>query len=209
MTDTFSGPRRTIVFAGDSVTDCGRRDDPAGLGDGYVKNLYDALGPDRPRIVNVGISGHRAVDLVARWQTDVLAYEPDVVSILVGINDTWRRYDEADPTSTESFEHSYRELLEPIRTKQLVLIEPFLLAVKEEQHIWREDLDPKIEVVRRLAAEYDALLVPADVEFNRQALTVGATTLADDGVHPTSAGHQLLADLWRRTVLTAPPVLPN
>jgi acyl-CoA thioesterase I len=188
------------VFAGDSVTDCGRRDDPVGLGDGYVKNLYDAFGPQRPRIVNAGISGHRAVDLAARWQTDVIAEQPDLVSVLVGINDTWRRYDEDDPTSTESFEHSYRELLDGV-TAQLVLVEPFLLAVKEEQRSWREDLDPKIEVVRRLAAEYDALLVPADVEFNRQAAAVGATTLADDGVHPTAAGHQLLADLWHRTVL--------
>ncbi|NEA34404.1 SGNH/GDSL hydrolase family protein [Streptomyces sp. SID13031] len=200
MLVTLRDPRRTIVFAGDSVTDCGRRSDPAGLGDGYVKNLYDAFGADRPRIVNAGISGHRAVDLAARWQTDVLAYEPDVVSILVGINDTWRRYDEDDPTSAESFEHSYRAMLDGLDA-QLVLIEPFLLAVKEEQHTWREDLDPKIAVVRRLAAEYDAILVPADVEFNRQAATAGATTLADDGVHPTAAGHQLLADLWRRTVL--------
>ncbi|MDX6282530.1 MAG: acyl-CoA thioesterase [Kribbellaceae bacterium] len=199
MNHAFLDPRRTIVFAGDSVTDCGRRDDPAGLGDGYVKNLYDELGPDRPRIVNAGISGHRAVDLVARWQTDVLAYEPDVVSILVGINDTWRRYDEDDPTSAESFEHSYRELLDGLQAK-LVLVEPFLLPVKEEQRAWREDLDPKIEVVRRLAAEYGAILVPADVEFNRQAATVGATTLADDGVHPTAAGHAFLADLWHRTV---------
>ncbi|MFI5711257.1 SGNH/GDSL hydrolase family protein [Kribbella sp. NPDC051620] len=200
MTKAFLDPRRTIVFAGDSVTDCGRRDDPAGLGDGYVKNLYAAFGPDRPRIVNVGISGNRAVDLVARWQTDVLAHEPDVVSILVGINDTWRRYDEDDPTSAESFERSYRALLDGLQA-ELVLVEPFLLPVKEEQHAWREDLDPKIEVVRRLAAEYGAILVPADVEFNRQAATVGGTTLADDGVHPTGAGHQLLADLWRRTVL--------
>ncbi len=194
-------PRRTIVFAGDSVTDCGRRTDPAALGDGYVKNLYDAFGPQRPRIVNIGISGHRAVDLAARWQTDVVAHEPDLVSVLIGINDTWRRYDKDDPTSVESFEQSYRELLEPVRAKQLVLVEPFLLAVKEEQHTWREDLDPKIDVVRRLAAEYGALLVPADVEFNRQAEAVGATTLADDGVHPTAAGHQFLADLWRQTVL--------
>ncbi len=81
-----------------------------------------------------------------------------------------------------------------------MLVEPFLLPVKAEQRVWREDLDPKLEVVRRLATEYDALLVPADVEFNRQALTVGATTLADDGVHPTAAGHRLLAELWRRTV---------
>lgn len=202
MTEALLDPRRTIVFAGDSVTDCGRRSDPAGLGDGYVKNLYDAFGPQRPRIVNAGISGHRAFDLSARWQTDVVAHEPDLVSVLIGINDTWRRYDEDDPTSAEAFEQSYRELLEPVRAKQLVLVEPFLLAVKEEQHAWREDLDPKIDVVRRLAAEYGALLVPADVEFNRQAEAVGATTLADDGVHPTAAGHQLLAELWRRTVLS-------
>lgn len=201
MTEALLDPRRTIVFAGDSVTDCGRRGDPAGLGDGYVKNLYDAFGPQRPRIVNAGISGHRAIDLAARWQTDVIAYEPDLVSVLIGINDTWRRYDEDDPTSVESFERSYRELLESVRAKQLVLVEPFLLAVKEEQHAWREDLDPKIDVVRRLAAEYGALLVPADVEFNRQAESVGATTLADDGVHPTAAGHQLLAELWSKTVL--------
>jgi lysophospholipase L1-like esterase len=187
------------VFAGDSVTDSGRRDDPAGLGDGYVRHLYDDLGADRPRIVNAGISGNRAVDLVARWDADVLVHQPDLVSVLVGINDTWRRYDKDDPTSTEDFEASYRELLEPV-TAKLVLIEPFLLAVKAEQHAWREDLDPKIEVVRRLATEYDALLVPADVEFNRQAAIVGGTTLADDGVHPTAAGHRLLAGLWRRTV---------
>jgi acyl-CoA thioesterase I len=199
MSDGFLGPRRTVVFAGDSVTDSGRREDPAGLGDGYVRNLYDDLAANRPRIVNAGISGHRAVDLVARWQADVLSFQPDLVSVLVGINDTWRRYDEDDPTSAEDFEASYRELLEPV-TAKLVLVEPFLLAVKEEQHAWREDLDPKIEVVRRLATEYDALLVPADVEFNRQALTVGATTLADDGVHPTAAGHRFLADLWHRTV---------
>jgi lysophospholipase L1-like esterase len=200
MTNAFLDPRRTIVFAGDSVTDCGRREDPERLGDGYVRNLFDDLGPQRPRIVNVGISGNRAVDLEARWQTDVLAQEADLVSVLIGINDTWRRYDKNDPTSTEDFETSYRALLEPLQAK-LVLVEPFLLAVKDEQLTWREDLDPKIEVVRRLAAEYDAILVPADVEFTRQAALVGATTLADDGVHPTAAGHRLLADLWRRTVL--------
>lgn len=200
MTEALLDPRRTIVFAGDSVTDCGRRSDPAGLGDGYVKQLYDALGAQRPRIVNVGISGNRAVDLAARWQPDVLDSTPDLVSVLIGINDTWRRYDKDDPTSTESFERSYRAMLDGVQA-QLVLVEPFLLAVKEEQHDWREDLDPKIEVVRRLAAEYGALLVPADVEFNRQAESVGATTLADDGVHPTAAGHELLAGLWRRTVL--------
>ena len=200
MTNEFLDPRRTIVFAGDSVTDCGRRDDPEGLGDGYVRDLFDELGPRRPRIVNVGISGNRAVDLEARWQTDVVAHEPELVSVLIGINDTWRRYDKDDPTSAADFEASYRALLEPLQAK-LVLVEPFMLPVKEEQHTWREDLDPKIEVVRRLATEYGAILVAADVEFTRQAAVVGATALADDGVHPTAAGHRLLAELWLRTVL--------
>ena len=193
-------PRRTVVFAGDSVTDCGRRTDPDGLGDGYVRTLYDDLGPRRPRIVNAGISGNRAADLAARWSADVLAHEPSVVSILIGINDTWRRYDEDDPTTAESFEASYRAMLDPL-TCPVVVIEPFLLPVKDGQEAWREDLDPKLDVVRKLAVEYGAILVPADVELNRQTAAVGAATLAHDGVHPTAAGHRAIADLWRRVVL--------
>lgn len=189
-----------MVFAGDSVTDCGRRTDPEGLGNGYVRDLYDDLAPRRPRIVNAGISGNRAVDLVRRWSTDVLAHEPSLVSILIGINDTWRRYDEDDPTTTESFEASYRALLDPL-TCPVVLVEPFLLPVKDGQDAWREDLDPKLDVVRKLAVEYGAILVPADVELNRQASSLGAAALADDGVHPTATGHRAIADLWRRVVL--------
>ena len=200
MTTILLDPRRTLVFAGDSVTDCGRRTDPDGLGDGYLRNLYDDLGPRRPRIVNAGISGNRAADLAARWSADVLAHEPSLVSILIGINDTWRRYDENDPTTAESFEASYRAMLDTL-TCPVVLIEPFLLPVKDGQEEWREDLDPKLDVVRKLAVEYGAILVPADVELNRQAAAVGAATLANDGVHPTAAGHRAIADLWRRVVL--------
>ncbi|MEV0283858.1 SGNH/GDSL hydrolase family protein [Kribbella sp. NPDC050820] len=200
MTSLLLDPRRTVVFAGDSVTDCGRRTDPEGLGNGYVRDLYDDLAGRRPRIVNAGTSGNRAVDLVARWSTDVLAHEPSLVSILIGINDTWRRYDEDDPTTAESFEASYRALLDPL-TCPVVLVEPFLLPVKAGQDGWREDLDPKLEVVRKLAVEYGAILVPADVELNRMAAGAGAAALADDGVHPTAAGHRAIADLWRRVVL--------
>ncbi|MFI6829067.1 SGNH/GDSL hydrolase family protein [Kribbella sp. NPDC050241] len=200
MTTILLDPRRTVVFAGDSVTDCGRRTDPAGLGGGYVRNLYDDLGQRRPRIVNVGISGNRAADLVGRWSADVLAHDPSLVSIMIGINDTWRRYDKFDPTTAESFETSYRALLDPL-TCPVVLVEPFLMPVKDGQEGWREDLDPKLDVVRKLAVEYGAILVPADVELNRQARTVGAATLAHDGVHPSAAGHRAIADLWRKTVL--------
>jgi lysophospholipase L1-like esterase len=200
VTSLLLDPRRTVVFAGDSVTDCGRRTDPEGLGNGYVRILSDDLADRRPRIVNAGISGHRAVDLVRRWSTDVLAHEPSLVSILIGINDTWRRYDENDLTTAEAFEASYRSLLDPLNCP-VVLVEPFLLPVKDGQDSWREDLDPKLEVVRKLAIEYGAVLVPADAELNRLAATTGATALAGDGVHPTAAGHRAIADLWRRVVL--------
>ncbi|MFF0339760.1 SGNH/GDSL hydrolase family protein [Kribbella sp. NPDC004875] len=200
MTSIQLDPRRTVVFAGDSVTDCGRRTDPDGLGDGYVRALYDDLGERRPRIVNAGISGNRATDLVARWTEDVLAHEPSLVSILIGINDVWRRYDENDPTTPESFEASYRILLDALSCA-VVLMEPFLLPVKAGQQEWREDLDPKLEVVRKLAVEYGAILVPTDVELGKQAATIGPAALAGDGVHPSAAGHRALADLWRRYVL--------
>ncbi|WP_427888095.1 SGNH/GDSL hydrolase family protein [Kribbella sp. GL6] len=193
-------PRRTVVFAGDSVTDCGRRTDPSGLGDGYVRNLYDDFGANRPTVVNAGISGNRAVELAARWADDVLANDPALVSILIGINDTWRRYDENDPTTPESFEASYRSLLDPLSCP-VVLMEPFLLPVKDGQQEWREDLDPKLEVVRKLAVEYGAILVPTDVELNQQAASTGPAALAGDGVHPSPAGHRALADLWRQYVL--------
>jgi acyl-CoA thioesterase-1 len=202
MTSILLDPRRTVVFAGDSVTDCGRRTDPDGLGDGYVREVYDDLGAGRPTIVNAGISGHRAADLAARWATDVLAHDPSLVSILIGINDTWRRYDEDDPTTPEDFEASYRALLDPLSCP-VVLMEPFLLPVKDGQEEWREDLDSKLDVVRKLAVEYGAILVPTDVELTKQAASVGAAALAGDGVHPSAAGHRALADLWRRYVLDA------
>ncbi|GAA1550704.1 SGNH/GDSL hydrolase family protein [Kribbella hippodromi] len=200
MTGIVLDPRRTVVFAGDSVTDCGRRTDPDGLGDGYVRILSGELGAQGPKIVNAGISGNRAVDLAARWDTDVLSHDPSLVTIMIGINDTWRRYDEDDPTTPESFEASYRSLLDALSCP-VVLIEPFLLPVKDGQDTWREDLDPKLEVVRKLAVEYAAILVPADAELTKQAASVGAATLAGDGVHPSAAGHRALATLWRRYVL--------
>lgn len=205
MSTAILDPRATLVFAGDSVTDCGRRDDwRAGIGRGYVRQLKVDLGSRAPRILNAGISGNRAADLVKRWQTDVLRHEPDIVSIMIGINDTWRRFDKSDPTTAEAYEASYRRLLTPLRAARarIVLMEPFLLPVKPDQHTWREDLDPKIEVVRRLAAEYGAVLVPTDIELNRRAESLGPVAIADDGVHPTALGHRLIAEIWRRTLHT-------
>ena len=189
------------VFIGDSVTDCGRLVEPP-YGNGYVFNIAQS-GRLAGEIINVGTSGHRLVDLENRWNTDVLAHNPTLVSVAIGINEVWRRYDSNDPTSVEDFEERYRRVLTATKAHgnpELILCEPFLLEVRDEMKTWREDLDPKIAVVHKMAAEFGAKLVSFDQRFKAIAQEIAMTELADDGIHPSKLGHEIIADLWLRTV---------
>ena len=198
---------RPIVFIGDSITDAGRRDDPGHLGHGYVRLVSEALaarGDTRP-IVNTGISGNRAVDLQARWESDALAHDPELLSVYVGVNDTWRRYDSGDPTTTDAFEQTYRSLLRDAQDRlapRMILVEPFVLPVTAEQDRWgAEDLDAKRSVVANLAAEFGAAFIPLqslllDAAAQHGSGRAGNAALADDGVHPTPLGSELIAGAW-------------
>lgn len=201
-------PNATVLFQGDSITDAGRsREDDGELGCGYASLAAAWFTAQYPghnvRFLNRGISGNRAVDLQARWQADCLALKPDVVSILIGINDTWRRYDRNDPTSTSDFEAAYRHILTLTHRAvngKIVLCEPFLLPTPPDREAWRVDLDPKIHVVRKLAREFGATLVPLDGLFAQVAACRAPHLWAADGVHPTQAGHALIAQAWLRAV---------
>ncbi|GAB2610874.1 SGNH/GDSL hydrolase family protein [Pseudactinotalea suaedae] len=188
----------TIVLTGDSITDAGRdRSDLASWGSGYAALIGEAL--VEQRVINTGVGGNRVVDLQRRWDEDVLAHQPTVLSVMIGINDTWRRYDRDDPTSAQAYATGYRDLVMRAQTAgvgRIILVEPFLLPVTDEQWGWREDLDPKIQAVRRLAADLGAGYLATDGPLAQRAATVGAAALAYDGVHPTPEGHRLLADLW-------------
>jgi acyl-CoA thioesterase I len=206
MPDLLS-PNSTVLFTGDSVTDCGRnRENPDDLGFGYAvlaASWYSAQYPEKNvRFLNRGISGNRVCDLRDRWQPDCLDLHPAVVSILVGINDTWRAFDSQDPTSTADFERDYRAILDLSQAQgsRLVLCEPFVLPVPEDRRAWRVDLDPRIHVVRRLAVEYNAVLVPLDGIFAQAAARREPAFWAGDGVHPSAAGHALMAQSWLRAV---------
>ncbi|MGA9365635.1 MAG: SGNH/GDSL hydrolase family protein [Bacteroidota bacterium] len=197
-----------VLFQGDSITDCSRnREDPSDLGKGYAmlaSSWYSAKHPEkRVEFFNRGIGGDRTSDLVRRWEEDCLALKPDLVSILIGINNTWRRYDKNDPTSVDRFEEEYRAILDSttkaLKTK-LILCEPFLLPVTVDQKKWREDLDPKIEVVHELAREYDAILVPLDRLLQEACTKREAAYWAADGVHPSLPGHALIAQAWLKHV---------
>ena len=189
----MTGP---IVFIGDSITDSGRRDDPPDyLGEGYVRIVAERLATRR--VINVGISGNRAIDLRDRWDIDVVALKPDILSVFVGVNDTWRRYDSNDPTTAAAFEENYRACLADVGgASRVILVEPFLVPVSEDQEHWREDLDEKRAVVARLAVEFGAGFVPLQSLLGVAAEDHGAAAIAFDGVHPTELGHRLIADAW-------------
>ena len=215
-------PGSTVMFTGDSITDCQRLASEDGLGFGYPLRVAGEWGlrhPDRPVTwLNTGIGGHKVMDLEARWQTDVLDARPDVVSILVGVNDMgWHTLDpKGYVIPVEEFEAGYDRLLAPLAEAgtKLILIEPFLLPIRgvveagagyaligeEERKQWRTDLDPKIQAVHKLARKYGAHLLDADDMFAELAATIGPEYWAADGVHPTPSGHAALAAAWLRLV---------
>ena len=195
-----------VLFQGDSITDAGRiREDATHLGAGYAMMAaawFCATYPEREvQFINRGIGGNRAKDLRARWQQDCLALRPTWVSIMVGINDTWRRYDSGDTMPVQEYEAAYRSILEQTQAQlgaRLIMMEPFVLPVSEDRSDWREDLDPKIDVVRRLAREFKAILVPLDGLFAQAAARRDPAFWAIDGVHPSTPGHALIAQAWLR-----------
>lgn len=197
-----------ILFQGDSITDCGRNyAEASSLGVGYALMAGARLGLQYAEknltFLNRGISGNRAVDLQARWDKDCLELKPTWVSIYIGINDTWRRFDSGQETTAAEFEASYRDLIERTRKNleaRMVLVEPFVLPVPEDRKGWRQDLDPKIHVVRELAREYGAVLVPLDGLFAAASVKAEPAFWAGDGVHPSPAGHALIADAWMKAV---------
>ncbi|CAN5224539.1 SGNH/GDSL hydrolase family protein [soil metagenome] len=201
---TMLRPHDRVLLTGDSVTEWGRDfSDPTSLGHGYAFIVAALAGARRPDLdltfLNRGVGGDTAALLRARWVDDGLALAPTVVSVMIGINDTWRRFDAGRSTSTESYESDVRAVLDSARDElgaRLVLIEPFVVPVSDDQQVWRADLDPRIGVVRRLAAEYRAVLVPADGLFAAAAVRTSPAMWAADGVHPTTAGHGLLAGAW-------------
>ncbi len=201
-----------ILFTGDSITDgCRDRDrdlvDPAALGTGYVSMLAGQLGFEHAELNlqfrNTGISGNRSCDLLARWDADCINLQPDWVSILVGVNNTWRRYDANDPTPDSVFEAECRELLDRVKNEtsaRLILCSPFLLPTGESVIRMREDLDPKIGIIKNLAQEFNAIWVDFDAAFIAAKERQAPAYWAFDGVHPTIAGHALLADAWMRNI---------
>lgn len=196
-----------ILFNGDSVTDACRGGDPDfQLGYGYplfVKAMLDEQYPDTDfQIINRGISGDTIGGLASRWDTDTLAEEPDILSILIGINDTgYNDGKETFGTLAEAarFEKIYRNLIERAKAKritEIVLMEPFVLSSDTDRRHWRKDLNLKINIIKKLAEEYGTELVCLDSYLNQCVENGTWSKYTRDGVHPTPLGNKKIAELW-------------
>ncbi len=190
-----------ILFQGDSVTDANRnREDPQDLGIGYAKMASELLKAQYPdtefEFFNRGIGGNRAADLLNRWDEDAISLKPDVISILVGINDTWHTVNKN--ASHEIFEESYRKLLERIKKEtsaKIIMLEQFTIYHQNSEQ-YHPDVDIKIQITRKLAREFADAYVPVDGLLAKASVGADMEKLTGDGVHPKEAGHRVIAKAY-------------
>ena len=196
-----------IVFQGDSITDAGRdRTDPHNLGGGYAlyaANYLKEAHPDTEfEFFNFGISGNRTCQLFDRLHAEGIAQQPDVISIMIGINDIWHRANQI-LTTDEQLILNYRETLKRLKNEtnaKIVMLAPFLLDCTDKETI-RTDLHRILPAIRALAKEYADVYIPLDELFEEALKTQPAPKhYSADGVHPNQNGSAFIGDLYAKAI---------
>ena len=199
----------TLVFQGDSITDAGRdKRNYHHLGGGYPKYAAELMTAQHPDIefdfINLGISGNRTCQLFDRLYADAIAFEPDVISILIGINDVWHRYGSNKIATTDAqIELNYRCILERIKREtgaKIVMLSPYLLDADDKEPI-REDLKTVIPMIKRLADEFADVYVPLQEQFDEAMKTQPEPKFySGDGVHPNKNGAVFIGERYAEAV---------
>ncbi|MBQ9726679.1 MAG: SGNH/GDSL hydrolase family protein [Kiritimatiellae bacterium] len=203
-----------ILFQGDSVTDCGRASsggcgyEQGVMGPGYPGLVKSRLTCDRPldgfEFVNLGISGNRIVDLYARWRADCINHAPDVVSILIGVNDSWHEQYKNGvevPRAARIFDELLDWTIEKLPAVKFVLLEPFTAGESDNGKLFGAEVRERGAVVKASAERLGpdrAVFVPLQSILDGLCANVPWQHWTGDGVHPTPAFHQAIADAWLR-----------
>lgn len=210
--------KSTILFQGDSITDAGRNrrsqgraNDAAALGRGYAFLAACQLLAENPdvqlQIYNRGISGNKVFQLADRWDQDCLELKPDIVSILIGVNDIWHGLNGNYDGTVDTYAQDYRALVDQTKKAlpevELVICEPFVLRCGAVNDSWFPEFDRYRAVARDIATEAQALFVPFQSMFDIAVEHAPPTHWAGDGVHPSMAGSYLMAQAWLKTVAEA------
>ncbi len=207
-------PGARILFQGDSITDSGRKrgvakaNDQAALGNGYVFLAAAQLLVDYPQagyqVYNRGVSGNKVYQLAERWQADCVDLKPDVLSILIGVNDIWHWLSGNYDGTVDTYRDDYRALLERTRRElpdtKLVICEPFVLRTGAVNGKWFPNFDGFRSVAKTMAEEFADVWVPFQSMFDEAAQFAAPSYWAGDGVHPTAAGAAMMAHAWRQAV---------
>ncbi len=200
--------KQKVLFIGDSITDTGRRDVNAPFGNGYMSLVramtiarYPYLGL---KWENRGIGGDTVRHLAARWQQDVIAEQPDWLSVKIGINDVWRSLDRNGDgaVSVDEYETTYRELLKAaveFTGCKLIIAEPYVIE-SNRQDPMRVQMEQYARVARKLAEEFDAVQVHTQEAFDEAVKTTGETAWAHDRIHPNLEGHAVIANAFLRAI---------
>ncbi len=196
-----------ILFQGDSITDAGRireRDDLLGLG--YPLLVSANLGhvsPGKYEFFNRGISGNRIVDLYARIKIDIINIKPDVISILIGVNDVWHELDHGNGVDAKKFYKIYSMLIEEIKQEipniKIMILEPFVLktgATEENWEIFSSEVKERARMAKKVAEDFNLTFVPLQEGFNALEEKASASYWLRDGVHPTAMGHEYIKTQW-------------
>jgi len=194
-----------VLFQGDSITDVGRsRENDRLSGSGYATLVAARLGYDFPgeyECVNRGIGGNRVVDLYARWRIDALNLAPDIITILIGVNDVWHDVNERwNGVEAERFEEMYDMLLSYTQAKlpetRVIVLEPFVLhgtATDPHWEYFSKEVPLRAQAAKQVAEKHGCAFVPLQQDFDAACEKAPASHWAADGVHPTAAGHELIA----------------
>lgn len=205
----------TVLFQGDSITDAGRDkmkekpNDPRSFGLGYAFLAASALLKKLPEnnltIYNRGISGNKVYQLAERWQKDCLDLKPNVLSILIGINDYWHFRDGKYDGTVEIYENDYRQLLQLTKDKlpevKLVICQPFAVTdTRAVDDSWVAPVKTFQKAAKKMADEFNAIWVPFQDVFDEAVKYAPAKYWTGDGVHPDMPGAQLMAETWLKAV---------
>ena len=198
-----------ILFQGDSITDAGRdRRNYFNLGKGYAKVAAEQIKSAHPdkdiEFINLGIGGNRSGQLFDRLYKDAIELQPDIISILIGINDIWHRYgSERIATTDEQFELNYTTILKEIKAKtnaKIMILSPYLLDCEGKDQM-REDLKTLLPIVRKLADEYADVYVPLDEHFDAAMKTMPEPMYySKDGVHPNENGAAFIGKIYAEAI---------
>lgn len=197
-----------ILFQGDSITDAGRdREGDEYVGVGYPHAVKAALGLEEPgkyEFVNRGISGNRIVDVYARIRKDIINVKPDVMSILIGVNDVWHEYsDSPNGVPADKFYKFYdmliAEVLEALPNIKIMIMGAFVLKGSGTEAYFDEfklEVEKRAEMAKKIAEKYNLSYIELQEGFDKLATQAENSYWLRDGVHPTPMGHQFIAHEW-------------